>query len=73
MKRGGERPSAEATQALVSAIIEELQQSGLIDKVQAADPPGSTSLTRGGALAAIGWLVRPQPARSAASSRLGLI
>ena len=36
--RGGERPSAEATQALVSAIIEELRQSGLIDKVEAADP-----------------------------------
>jgi protoporphyrinogen oxidase len=36
--REGQRPTAEATQALVGAIITELQQSGLIDKVEAADP-----------------------------------
>ncbi len=36
--RGGERPSAEATDALVTEIIQELQQGGLIDKVEAADP-----------------------------------
>jgi protoporphyrinogen oxidase len=36
--RGGERPSADATQGLVNAIIGELQQSGLIQKVEAADP-----------------------------------
>jgi protoporphyrinogen oxidase len=36
--RGGERPSAEATQVLVNAIVEELQQSGLIERVEAADP-----------------------------------
>lgn len=35
---GGERPSADATRVLVSAIIEELQQNGLIEKVEAADP-----------------------------------
>jgi protoporphyrinogen oxidase len=35
---GGERPTSDATRALVAAIIEELQQSGLIDKVEAADP-----------------------------------
>lgn len=55
--RGGERPSADATRALVAAIIEELQQSGLIDKVEAVDPtwvdvaytwrrPGSDWVTR---------------------------
>jgi protoporphyrinogen oxidase len=36
--RGGQQPSADARQALVTAIIEELQQSGLIDKVEATDP-----------------------------------
>jgi protoporphyrinogen oxidase len=36
--RGGQRPSADASHALVTAIIEELQHSGLIDKVEAADP-----------------------------------
>ncbi len=35
---GGERPSPDTTRALVAAIIEELQQSGLIDKVEVADP-----------------------------------
>jgi protoporphyrinogen oxidase len=34
---GGKQPTAQATHALVAAIIEELQQSGLIDKVEAAD------------------------------------
>jgi len=36
--RGGERPSPEATRGLVKDIIEELQESGLIEKVEAADP-----------------------------------
>ena len=36
--RGGQRPSAEATQALVHEITEELQQGGLIDTVETADP-----------------------------------
>jgi protoporphyrinogen oxidase len=36
--RGGHRPSAEATQTLVASIISELQQNGLIDKVETADP-----------------------------------
>jgi protoporphyrinogen oxidase len=36
--QGGQRPSPEATQVLVTAIIGELQLSGLIDKVEAADP-----------------------------------
>ena len=36
--QGGRRPSSEATQGLVREIIAELQQSGLIDKVEAADP-----------------------------------
>jgi len=36
--RGGQQPSADATRALVTAIIEELQQSGLIENVEAADP-----------------------------------
>jgi len=36
--RSGQRPSAEATQVLVAEIIEDLRQSGLIDKVEAADP-----------------------------------
>ena len=36
--RAGQRPSPEATQALVGKITEELQQSGLIDTVEAADP-----------------------------------
>jgi protoporphyrinogen oxidase len=36
--RGGQQPSADVTEALVTAIINELQQSGLIDKVEAADP-----------------------------------
>jgi protoporphyrinogen oxidase len=36
--RAGQRPSPEATQALVGMITEELKQSGLIDTVEAADP-----------------------------------
>jgi len=36
--RAGQRPSPEATKALVSKIIVELQQSGLIGTVEAADP-----------------------------------
>ena len=36
--QGGRRPSSEATQGLVREIIAELQQSGLIDKVEAVDP-----------------------------------
>src|SRR5262245_47157758 len=36
--RAGQRPSAEATAALVREIIAELQQNGLIDKVEAVDP-----------------------------------
>ncbi len=35
---GSQQPSTDATHALVAAIIEELQHSGLIDKVEAADP-----------------------------------
>jgi len=36
--RGDRRPSEEATQALAGEIVTELRQSGLIDKVEAADP-----------------------------------
>jgi len=36
--RGSQRPSAEATHTLVEEIIQELRQSGLIEKVEAADP-----------------------------------
>jgi protoporphyrinogen oxidase len=36
--RAGQRPSPEATQVLVGKITDELQQSGLIDTVEAADP-----------------------------------
>ena len=36
--RGGQRPSAEATQVLVNEITEELQQGGLIDTVETSDP-----------------------------------
>ncbi len=35
---GSQQPSTDATHALVAAIIEELQHSGLIDKVEAVDP-----------------------------------
>ncbi len=36
--RGGERPSAEATEVLVTEIIKDLRHSQLIDTVEAADP-----------------------------------
>src|SRR5262249_14395254 len=36
--RAGQRPSAEATAALVREIIAELQQNGLIDQVEAVEP-----------------------------------
>lgn len=36
--RGGQRPSPEAMHALITDIIEELRQAGLVDKVEAVDP-----------------------------------